>query len=1090
VTTALRHCSRLVGEVMFQSKQRSSPGQALVEFALVIGVVLLFVFVIIESARYLQAWQTVQNAAREAGRYAITGQFEPDCLSFATPCELPHGPRVHSIKETARRTSAGLIINPDADYNDPQYYLVQVWGMELVYDHATDEWEYKWLPDRPGHSNQPVLVRVTYRMPTITPILQPIVGSIRVIGQVIVNNENFNQYSNSMPDPDGPSVPPPPPPEEPFPDLIVVKSASPEPVLVNSNLDYTIIVNNFGETAATNVLLTDTLPAEVTPVTTSLPPNCNYVAVGHRITCNLGTISPYQTEHVINLRVRTPETIPQSPITITNGVMVTALQSDSDMSNNSDTATSRVIEHGTDLELVSKWSNPYWVTEGHPFQYEIVVRNNGPDEELATVTVTDPLPANVTYVSANASQGSCNHDPATNTVECALGQMAKNAGATVTINVIAPNTDAIITLYNEATVVSNRYDPLPDNNSNPLQATLVVPALADLYVLKTNSPTAAGLNAPLTYTVRIENYGPATATGVVLTDTLPKDPQNIRMVDFVSSEPAGICGTQNDGDLVVCNVGAIGGMAPDNVVFVTLHTMTTRTGTALNRVEVANNGPETDLNPVNNTAFSMAMISSADLQVHKSSTPTSNVNSGDVLTYTITITNHGSSSATGVVLTDTLPASYHFYNAIPAQGNCNHSGSSPGGIVVCQLGALAPGQVTMVRIVGVPTESGSITNRVDVRSAVPDPILSNNWHEHTRTIGSGNQFITVTPTCGDPGTVVTVRGYNWPTGGAQNERTLEIVWDPAPGGPDPETSLFGPTPQGSFDSPTFTQTVTIPMTATIPALHTIQAIRGFKVRTADAPFRVPCPKPDLVIGNLQLLTTGVITTFEPVSFRTTITNIGNLDANAQFFVSLYANPNPPPNVGSSTHISQEFQIATVAYTGLSVNSSIVVTLTAQSGFPVTGTHTVYVVADSNPAPTGNINELRETNNISQPLAVVVTGDSNPPPPPPDPDDPAELFGLVRVALQGGGSPVLHGNVLVRAYHEDHTPSNPMVWERVTNSSGIYAFTFAEGGLLPGEYTVTGCITVNNVEYFTSAILTLAPGESRQHNMVLTDQPCQ
>ncbi|MFN2222124.1 MAG: TadE/TadG family type IV pilus assembly protein, partial [Candidatus Promineifilaceae bacterium] len=54
----------------------NSKGQALVEFALVITLLLLIIFVIIEAGRLFQAWVTVQNAARSAGRYAITGQYE------------------------------------------------------------------------------------------------------------------------------------------------------------------------------------------------------------------------------------------------------------------------------------------------------------------------------------------------------------------------------------------------------------------------------------------------------------------------------------------------------------------------------------------------------------------------------------------------------------------------------------------------------------------------------------------------------------------------------------------------------------------------------------------------------------------------------------------------------------------------------------------------------------------------------------------------------------------------------------------------------------------------------------------------------
>ena len=53
-------------------------GQALVEFALVSIVFFLLVFGIFDFARLFQSWVTVQHAAREGARYAVTGQVVCD----------------------------------------------------------------------------------------------------------------------------------------------------------------------------------------------------------------------------------------------------------------------------------------------------------------------------------------------------------------------------------------------------------------------------------------------------------------------------------------------------------------------------------------------------------------------------------------------------------------------------------------------------------------------------------------------------------------------------------------------------------------------------------------------------------------------------------------------------------------------------------------------------------------------------------------------------------------------------------------------------------------------------------------------------
>ena len=73
-----RHWSRLVG---LRRRARGEGGKALVEFALVAMVFLLFVFGIIDFSRAYQSWVTVQHAAREGARYGVTGRTDCDIAS-------------------------------------------------------------------------------------------------------------------------------------------------------------------------------------------------------------------------------------------------------------------------------------------------------------------------------------------------------------------------------------------------------------------------------------------------------------------------------------------------------------------------------------------------------------------------------------------------------------------------------------------------------------------------------------------------------------------------------------------------------------------------------------------------------------------------------------------------------------------------------------------------------------------------------------------------------------------------------------------------------------------------------------------------
>jgi hypothetical protein len=99
--------------------RRRSRGQALVEFALVLPVLLMLLMVLIEVARLFSAWLIVENSAREAARYAVTGLYNPQkCIDYGLACDstdkntreaAQDQARLYSIQDAARGASAGIL---------------------------------------------------------------------------------------------------------------------------------------------------------------------------------------------------------------------------------------------------------------------------------------------------------------------------------------------------------------------------------------------------------------------------------------------------------------------------------------------------------------------------------------------------------------------------------------------------------------------------------------------------------------------------------------------------------------------------------------------------------------------------------------------------------------------------------------------------------------------------------------------------------------------------------------------------------------------------------------------------------------------
>ncbi len=189
-------------------KRFAARGQALAEFALIIIAVLMLIFLILEAGRVLWAWVTVQGAARDGARYAITGR---------DGCEAGMD-RLDCVVDTTLSGLSGLPLNqdPDALFEDDHYFLIEVFGVnengELVSDFA-------------GAPGQPVVVRVIYRVPIVTPFFRPIRPSLPVFGQVTMNNEQWGNLGGATA---GVGLPPPLP-DIPTPGVTPSPTATPTP---------------------------------------------------------------------------------------------------------------------------------------------------------------------------------------------------------------------------------------------------------------------------------------------------------------------------------------------------------------------------------------------------------------------------------------------------------------------------------------------------------------------------------------------------------------------------------------------------------------------------------------------------------------------------------------------------------------------------------------------------------------------------------------------------------------------------------------------------------------------------------------------
>src|SRR5207244_442923 len=251
------------------------------------------------------------------------------------------------------------------------------------------------------------------------------------------------------------------------------------------------------------------------------------------------------------------------------------------------------------------------------------VTNNGPST-ASNVTVSDPVPAQTSFVSATPSQGSCS-----SAVSCSLGTLAPGGSATITI-VVHVDSTASGSLSNTATVSSDQPDG--DSANNSATEKTAVAQNADLLITKSDSPDPVVAGTDLTYTLKVTNNGPSTASNVTVSDPVPAQ------TSFVSATPSqGSCSSA-----VSCSLGTLapGGSATITIV---VHVDSTASGSLSNTATVSSDQPDGD--SANNSATEKtAVAQNADLLITKSDSPDP-VTAGGTLTYTLSVSNAGPSTA-------------------------------------------------------------------------------------------------------------------------------------------------------------------------------------------------------------------------------------------------------------------------------------------------------------------------------------------------------------------------------------------------------------------------------------------------------------
>jgi uncharacterized repeat protein (TIGR01451 family) len=543
------------------------------------------------------------------------------------------------------------------------------------------------------------------------------------------------------------------------PDLTLTKSDGNASVAPGGTVAYTLTYANGGNIGVSAVAITETVPANTTfnagasTAGWSCAPNND---AGATCTLAVGTVAAGGGSQTATFAVTVDSALPAGVAQISNSASIAddgTNGTDATPADNSASDTTPLTGTAPDLTL-TKSDGGASVSPGGTVAYTLTYANAG-NIGASGVGITETVPASTTF-NAGASTAGWSCAPNNNagaTCTLAVGTVAAGSGsstATFAVTVDSALPGAVAQISNSASIAddgANGTDPTPGNNSAS-DTTPISGAAPDLTLTKSDGGASVSPGGTVAYTLTYANAGNIGASGVVLTEMIPA---NTTFNAGASTAGWSCTPDNNAGATCTLAIGSVGaGSGNQNAVFAVTVAAALPGGVTQisNSASIADDGANgTDTTPGNNSASDMTPLSGAapDLTLTKSDGGATAA-PGGTITYMLSYTNAGTRGASGVVLTETVPANTTFNAAASTVGWSCAPNDNAGATCTLAIGSVVAGSgnqtatfavtVDAVLPAGVPQISNSASIADDGTNGT-DPSPANNTASDTTPLTGG-----------------------------------------------------------------------------------------------------------------------------------------------------------------------------------------------------------------------------------------------------------------------------------------------------------------------------------------------------------------
>ena len=580
------------------------------------------------------------------------------------------------------------------------------------------------------------------------------------------------------------------------PDLLVTKTDNGISVSPGDTIVYDISYDNIGNQNATGAFITEVIPTHT--VFNAGASSAGWVCVpdgssGSVCTFTIGGLN-VGAGATIQFAVVIDNPLASGVLGISNVVMINddgANGADPDPSNNLGGETTPLGSALPDLTIV-KDDGGVTAVPGNTIVYAINYSNIG-NQNSTGVEITETVPANTVFnPTASTASWSCIPDASAGS-SCVFSIATLNGGGSsgsinfaVDVNTpLAAGVDAIVNNISIADDGDNGPDIDPNNNND--NDTTPVTAVPDLAINKVDQSNTTTTGGTIIYDISYQNIGTQDATGVVITEIVPVN----TTFSAISSSAGWNCLPDNNaGSTCLFNIGGVtvtSGIQVIQFAVVVDNTIPAGVTTITNSVSIGDDGTNgMDSDPSNNSDPEDTDVEAVpDLLVTKTDNNIPTL-PGGLIVYDISYDNIGTQDATGVIITEVVPAHTTYNPASSTTGwSCipNSGAGSACSITIGSVAVAAAATIQFAVTIDEPLASGvvEISNTVtilDDGSNGMDPDTTNNSDTETTPLGSALPDLTVDK---DDGGVTVIAGdmivyvINYANIGNQTSTGVEIT---------------------------------------------------------------------------------------------------------------------------------------------------------------------------------------------------------------------------------------------------------------------------------------------------------------------------